>query len=93
MLQNLTSEHLDMVHDWIAEKKGACSQRIETNSVELIADLLKDLSRAISSAEYDPTETQMIETIHQISAVLDRRGVKKAAKKLRLAGNAIPYRD
>jgi len=93
MLQNLTSEQLDMIRAWVAAKEREYSQRLGASSVKPVADLLKDLSRAACSVEYAPTEMQMVEAIHQISAVLDRRGADKAAKKIRLAGNAIPLKN
>ena len=93
MLQNLTSEQLDMIRAWVAAKEREYSQRLGSNSVKPVANLLKDLSCAACSVEYAPTEMQMVETIHQIASVLDFRGANKAAKKIRLAGNAIPYRN
>lgn len=88
MLRNINSEQLNLVLAWLKEKETAYqAQPLAVDS--LVMQLFDDLTQAIASAEYAPTETHMTEAIDQIAASLERRDAKKAALKLRIAGNKI----
>ena len=92
MLKNLNSEQLGLVEAWLVEKGKEYKYRLGEEAASGVSLLAHDITQAADLKLYKPTNAQMVEVLYQMAKSLEERNAIKAARKIRVAGNAIPLK-
>ncbi|MEO1510021.1 MAG: hypothetical protein AAFU84_20470 [Cyanobacteria bacterium J06633_23] len=90
LLKSLHSEQLKLLVTLLLEKAEIACTQMGEDAAGVLVSLAGELTQSGTHTAYTPTRAQMVETLQQIAMRLEKQDAAKAARKIRIAGNAIP---